>query len=237
MGPTGRQAEERRGEVSGHVLDETGDKPACAHVRLSSVAYARDCGTDASGRFRFDDVPFGPYRLEVRPCGAFASATPVSVGSAQVTLELRVAGPRAPCAVCPEPPYCTEGPQLAASRDVETQKGAIVSVGLAFGLDTVSDGEGGPSGRIVSPALFVGGPVSRKVSLGVFQSLGTADGVRGPGVVLGGAVRHSFRNSLGGMAFMGYRFRTSRSGSEPGQWVLGAAVDWRIDTWLARTPR
>jgi hypothetical protein len=120
---------------------------------------------------------------------------------------------------------------------VETPRGAIVSVGLAFSLDAVSDGEGGPSGRIVSPALFVGGPVARRVSLGVFQSLGTADGVRGPGVVLGGAVRYSIRKGLGGMGFMGYRFRTSRSGNEPGQWVLGVALDLRIDTWRARHAR
>lgn len=154
-----------------------------------------------------------------------------------MTLELRVAGPRAPCAVCPEPPTSSGGPHPAASRAVETQRGAIVSVGLAFSLDAVSDGEGGPSGRIVSPALFVGGPVARRVSIGVFQSLGTADGVRGPGVVLGGAVRYSLRKGLGGMGFMGYRFRTSRSGSEPGQWVVGVALDWSIHTWLARRPQ
>jgi hypothetical protein len=113
----------------------------------------------------------------------------------------------------------------------------MVSVGLAFSLDAVSDGEGGPSGHIVSPALFVGGPVTRRVSLGVFQSLGTADGVRGPGVVLGGAVRYSIWKGLGGMGFMGHRFRTSRSGREPGQWVLGVALDWSIDTWRARPAR
>lgn len=93
-GPTGQQADERRGEVSGQVLDETGDKPACAHVHLSGAAYARTCGTDAAGRFRFEGVPFGPYQLEVRPCGAFASATPVSVGSAQVTLSVRAEAER-----------------------------------------------------------------------------------------------------------------------------------------------
>lgn len=81
------------GRLDGRVLSQRGDRPiAGANVTLRDASGAeRTSTTDAKGAFRFDDVPFGAYRVVVRAAGFFgASASESLAPGEELTETLRL---------------------------------------------------------------------------------------------------------------------------------------------------
>jgi protocatechuate 3,4-dioxygenase beta subunit len=97
--PIGAEARTTRGQIAGRTIDETGapipgafvtvrpSKPAAGHVELEVLS-------DESGRFRFDDIPPGPYRVAAHLFGFHLATSnveaPVARG-ADVSLVMTVA--------------------------------------------------------------------------------------------------------------------------------------------------
>src|SRR5438876_10910318 len=65
------------GTIEGTVADPTGAVVVGAKVEMRNpiTGYMQTAITDASGTFRFTNVPFNPYHIEVTQAG-FATAAP-----------------------------------------------------------------------------------------------------------------------------------------------------------------
>lgn len=78
--------------VAGRVVDETGGVLVGADVRLEGdlIGAPRTTVTDERGRFRFEGVPAGPYRLTVRAPGfgpKTRTANPGDRGLVEISVE------------------------------------------------------------------------------------------------------------------------------------------------------
>ena len=85
------------GTITGTVTDPSGSVVAAATVEISNAitGYQRTTVTDAKGVFRFNNVPFNPYRLTATHAGFSAAAQNAEVRSAlpvTANLALPVAG-------------------------------------------------------------------------------------------------------------------------------------------------
>jgi len=89
------------GRLEGRVVSRRGDRAVeGATVTMRDGAGAeRTTTSDASGAFRFDDVPFGQYRVAVRAEGFLDAESPESIAPGQVVSEtVRLASKAAPVA-------------------------------------------------------------------------------------------------------------------------------------------
>src|SRR5439155_21544466 len=69
----------QQGAIAGRVTDQAGQQPVPgAQVLVEGTT--RLTLTDRDGRFRFDNLTAGQYRLQVRLIGYATAARPVSVG-------------------------------------------------------------------------------------------------------------------------------------------------------------
>lgn len=86
-------AENSRASLSGRILDPSGAAVDGASVKLSSLSPATEASveTDAEGVYRFEKLPGGQYRINVKAEGYFAAIQEVSLNEAeQRTLEIVV---------------------------------------------------------------------------------------------------------------------------------------------------
>ena len=69
------------GTVEGIVVDPTGGVVSGAHVEMRNplTGYQQTATTDASGSFRFNNVPFNNYHVEVTQQGFATSAQDITV--------------------------------------------------------------------------------------------------------------------------------------------------------------
>src|SRR2546428_8700681 len=69
------------GTVDGSVVDPTGAVVSGAKVEIRSAitGYQRTTTTDSSGAFRFTNLPFNPYHIEVTQRGFSTAAQDVDV--------------------------------------------------------------------------------------------------------------------------------------------------------------
>jgi hypothetical protein len=87
--------QQRTGSISGVVADQTGAAIAGARVTLTAGAAGaadapvREVESDSDGRYRFDEVPVGPFKLNIA-CEGFATQEIVGVVRASETTKLPV---------------------------------------------------------------------------------------------------------------------------------------------------
>ena len=81
------------GTVSGTVTDPTGAVVPGASIQITNhvSGYTRKATTDASGQFRFYNVPFNPYRVSVSAEGFGAATKSVDITSiVPITLPIQL---------------------------------------------------------------------------------------------------------------------------------------------------
>ncbi|ABF39696.1 hypothetical protein Acid345_0691 [Candidatus Koribacter versatilis Ellin345] len=74
-------AQEFRGGLAGRVQDASGARVAAAHVQVQAPesSVQRETATDASGNFRFSDLPVGRYQVTVNAQGFGVATSEVAV--------------------------------------------------------------------------------------------------------------------------------------------------------------
>lgn len=105
--------------VEGRVIDLTGAPVAGARVELVVAGQTRSVGTDSAGRFRFDSVPAGTYKVTASHVALAPASTDVTVadGAASVDLTLGNVTASETVSVAGVAPGATlDTPTAAASR-------------------------------------------------------------------------------------------------------------------------
>jgi hypothetical protein len=124
------------GTIYGIVTDPSGARIPSANVTLSNelTRYERYALADGNGEFRFTNVPFNEYHLEIRAPGFDKSHHHVSIRSAvplHVSIGLKIPSPTEAVVVTPETPLLEETPlsHTDISRDVfeKIPQGSVAS--------------------------------------------------------------------------------------------------------------
>jgi iron complex outermembrane receptor protein len=76
------------GSIDGRVVDMTGAAVAAARVEVTIAGRTQSVGTDSTGRYRFDDVPPGTYRVVATHAALTPATADVTVADIPASLNL-----------------------------------------------------------------------------------------------------------------------------------------------------
>ncbi len=134
--PSSSQSLGSAGTIHGSVTDPSGGRIPGAHVSLGNeiTRYQRETFADAKGEFRFTNIPFNEYHLEIKASRFEVSRQHLSVRSAmplQITVGLKLLAPHESVLVTAEAPLVDDTPvsHVDISRDVFTKipQGSVAS--------------------------------------------------------------------------------------------------------------